>query len=51
MGLVNVLEINLLASNYDAKEGSACPISWWYSGISGQSDHIKIGGCDETTQG
>jgi hypothetical protein len=40
-----------VASNYDAKGGSFCPIGWWNSGIPSQSDHIKIGGCDEKTQG
>ena len=37
--------------NYDAKESSAIPIGWWYPGIPGQSNHIKIGGCDEMPQG
>jgi hypothetical protein len=26
-----------MASNYDAKESSACAPGWWYSGIPGQS--------------
>jgi hypothetical protein len=30
-----------VASNYDAKESSACSIGWWYSGIPGQSNHIR----------
>ena len=42
--------MRIVASNYDAKESSACLIGWWYPGTPGQSNHIKIGGCDETPQ-
>jgi hypothetical protein len=47
---LNPATIRELASNYDAKGSSFCPIGWWYSGIPSQSNHIKIGDCDETPQ-